>query len=198
MVHRRTEQRRQEILDAALDCFSGKGFSATTMAEIRSGAGASTGSIYHHFKSKEQLAAELYLDGVRCAQARALAALLAHENTERGIRALVETFLDWVADNSKLAAFLFSMRHADFMQAVEQDLARIQRDGIEGATDWFRARMLSGELPNLPLDLLRAILYGPAYHFAREWTTAHSDVPLEVAKAKLTKAVWAALRELRG
>ena len=40
MVHRRTEQRRQEILDAALDCFSGKGFTATTMAEIRDGAGA--------------------------------------------------------------------------------------------------------------------------------------------------------------
>src|SRR5262245_14005838 len=193
MGQRRTDQRRQEILDAALDCFAGKGFTATTMAEIKASAGASTGSIYHHFKSKEQLAAELYLSGVRSAQECGLSALLQHESTERGVSALVEAFLDWVAANRKLAAFLFAMRNADFLNAVEQDLARIQRETIEGATDWFRARMLSGELPNLSSDVLRAILYGPAYHFAREWTAAQADIGVDAAKRQLARAVWAAL-----
>jgi AcrR family transcriptional regulator len=194
---RRTEQRRQEILDAALECFSSKGFGASTMAEIRARAGASTGSIYHHFKSKEQLAAELYLEGVQSAQQRGVAALLQHATTERGIQALVESLLDWVAENRKLAAFLFAMRNADFLQAVEQDLAQIHRQGIEAATDWFRARMLSGELPNVTPDVLRALLYGPAWHFAREWAAAKADVPLDTAKRQLARAVWAGLRELR-
>lgn len=194
---RRTEQRRQEILDAALDCFSSKGFGASTMAEIRARAGASTGSIYHHFKSKEQLAAELYLEGVQSAQQRGVTALLQQETTERGIHALVEGFLDWVADNRKLAAFLFAIRNADFLQSVEQDLARIHHDGIAAASDWFRARMLSGELPNVAPDVLRALLYGPTWYFAREWAAEKADVPLDTAKRQLARAVWAGLRELR-
>jgi AcrR family transcriptional regulator len=197
MARRGSEQRKREILDAALECFSSKGFAASTMADIRELAGASTGSIYHHFKSKEQLAAELYLEGVRAVQEHGLHALLRHESTERGVTALVEAYLDWVADHRKLAAFLFAMRHADFLQAVEQELARIQREAIEAATDWFRARMVRGELPNLSPDVMRAILYGPATHFATQWTSAGADVDLARAKRQISRAVWSALRGMR-
>jgi AcrR family transcriptional regulator len=197
MPQKRSEQRRREILDAALECFASKGFAASTMADIRERAGASTGSIYHHFKSKEQLAAELYLEGVRAVQQRGLAALLAHENTERGVCSLVEAYLDWVAENRPLAAFLFAMRHADFLQAVEQELDRIQHDAIDAATDWFRSRMLAGELPNLTPDVMRAILYGPASHFATQWASSRADVEIGTAKRQLSRAVWAALTGMR-
>ena len=60
--------RREAILDAALECFSTLGYEQTTLADIRAKAGASTGSIYHHFGSKERIAADLYLDGVRQTQ----------------------------------------------------------------------------------------------------------------------------------
>src|SRR5205823_829248 len=126
MPRRATEQRRREILQAALACFSCSGFDAATMAEIRTRARASTGSIYHHFKSKEQIAAELYLEGVRSVQQHGLRALLRHERTEHGIRALVEAYLDWVQQNPVLAAFLFAVRHTDFVRAVERDQKRGQ------------------------------------------------------------------------
>ena len=197
MPRRTSEQRRREILDAALECFTCNGFAASTMAEIRARAGASTGSIYHHFKSKEQLAAGLYLQGVRDMQQRGLSALLQHESTERGIRALVEAYLDWVRDQPALAAFLFAMRHAEFVQAVEQDLDRIQREAVEAAANWFRSRMVRGELPNLPTDVMRAIVYGPAAHFAREWVTSRSDAHLATAKHQLATATWRALEGLR-
>lgn len=44
--------RRREILDAALACFVENGLVATTIEEIRLAAGASIGSLYHHFASK--------------------------------------------------------------------------------------------------------------------------------------------------
>jgi AcrR family transcriptional regulator len=182
---------------AALECFSSKGFAATTMADIRERAGASTGSIYHHFKSKEQLATELYLEGVRAAQEQGLAALLREERTEAGIRALVETYLDWVEQNPKLAAFLFTMRHADVVEAIEAELDRIQAQAVEAATDWFRSRMLTGELPNLTPDLLRAILYGPVGHFARQWTAGGTDVSMATAKRLIADATWQALVGMR-
>jgi AcrR family transcriptional regulator len=192
-----SDQRRREILDAALDGFASRGFAAITMAEIRERAGASTGSIYHHFKSKEQLAAELYLDGVRDMQEHGLQALLRQQSAEQGIRALVEAYLAWVEQQPKLAAFLFAMRHADFLDAVESDLHRIQRDGIANAADWFRARMLSGELPNVTPDILRAVLYGPAAHYAQRWARSQADVEMKVAKKQLATAAWHALQALQ-
>ena len=59
----RTATRRKEILQAALSCFSEQGFDATTVEQIRHRSGASTGSIYHHFKNKAHIAAALYLEG---------------------------------------------------------------------------------------------------------------------------------------
>ena len=51
----RGEQRRQQVLDAAAQCFRRSGFRGASMAEISEAAGMSTGHIYHYFKSKEAI-----------------------------------------------------------------------------------------------------------------------------------------------
>ena len=51
----RGEQRRQQVLDAAEQCFRLSGFRGASMAEISEAAGMSTGHIYHYFKSKEAI-----------------------------------------------------------------------------------------------------------------------------------------------
>ena len=50
---RRKEERAPEILEAALACFSEKGFAATRMEDIARRAGISKGTIYLYFESKE-------------------------------------------------------------------------------------------------------------------------------------------------
>jgi len=52
---RRKEARPGEILDAALDVFSAKGFSAARPDEIAARAGISKGTLYLYFPSKEEL-----------------------------------------------------------------------------------------------------------------------------------------------
>jgi AcrR family transcriptional regulator len=51
----RSERSRALILDAALALFSHQGFRATSIRDIAAKADVSTGSVYHHFKDKEQL-----------------------------------------------------------------------------------------------------------------------------------------------
>ncbi len=50
-------QRRERILDAAFDLFVEQGFQGTTISEVerRVGLAVGTGSLYHHFASKEAL-----------------------------------------------------------------------------------------------------------------------------------------------
>ncbi|MDY0041375.1 MAG: TetR family transcriptional regulator [Desulforhabdus sp.] len=49
------EQTRQDILRAAFDIFSRKGFMRTTLSNVASAAGVTRGAIYWHFKDKLDL-----------------------------------------------------------------------------------------------------------------------------------------------
>lgn len=49
------EQRRQTILDAALDVFIGKGYQVATIDDIAARAGLSVGAIYRYFPNKSEI-----------------------------------------------------------------------------------------------------------------------------------------------
>jgi AcrR family transcriptional regulator len=52
---RQREERRSQILDAALTVFSQKGYHATNVSDVAAQAGVSQGTIYWYFESKEDL-----------------------------------------------------------------------------------------------------------------------------------------------
>lgn len=49
------DQRREDIVASARELFSQKGWQATSMQEVASEAGISTGAVYRYFASKEEL-----------------------------------------------------------------------------------------------------------------------------------------------
>src|SRR6516165_8658638 len=55
----RAAERRQAIVDAALDEFIARGFTATRLDDVAKRAGVAKGTIYLHFKDKEALFEEL-------------------------------------------------------------------------------------------------------------------------------------------
>lgn len=57
--HRRKEERPEEIVDAALQLFSEKGFAATRMSDVARQAGISKGTLYLYFDSKEAIFREV-------------------------------------------------------------------------------------------------------------------------------------------
>lgn len=70
-MRKRSDQKRQAILDAAYGLFREKGFEKTSMAQICIRAGGSKATLYSYFPSKEELFvecmfahAESYLEGV--------------------------------------------------------------------------------------------------------------------------------------
>ena len=58
MKHKRTEtadDRRRQILDAAIVCFAETGFHQTTMHDISAEAGISVGLLYRYFRNKDEV-----------------------------------------------------------------------------------------------------------------------------------------------
>jgi AcrR family transcriptional regulator len=58
-VDKALPSRRDELLDLAATMFAERGLRATTVRDIADSAGILSGSLYHHFKSKEQMVEEV-------------------------------------------------------------------------------------------------------------------------------------------
>lgn len=69
------ESRRQAVLDTAAAMFAAKGYAGTSIRSITTSVGMFPGSIYCHFKSKEDLLLAVYREGVARFEAAIDAAL---------------------------------------------------------------------------------------------------------------------------
>src|SRR5882762_92603 len=62
---RRSGDKRDRILKAAVKVFARSGFHATRVSEVAKAAGVADGTIYLYFKSKEELLVSLFEDRVQ-------------------------------------------------------------------------------------------------------------------------------------
>ena len=61
-VVKEAEERKEEILDAAEKMFAMKGFDNTSTGDILDAVGIARGTLYYHFKSKEEILAHGILE----------------------------------------------------------------------------------------------------------------------------------------
>jgi AcrR family transcriptional regulator len=73
----RAASTRTALLGAARTVFTSSGFAEASIAEVVAGAGASVGSLYHHFGGKAELYLALFEDYQQRQEARAAAAVRA-------------------------------------------------------------------------------------------------------------------------
>ena len=81
------ERRRQQILDAARDCFRKQGFHNTSMQDIFKASGLSAGAVYRYFPSKHELVRAIALGSLDDALERLDAAGAAVEAAPEGVAA---------------------------------------------------------------------------------------------------------------
>src|SRR4051795_3882280 len=89
----RAAERRQAIMDSALDEFIARGFSAARLDDAANRAGVAKGTIYLHFEDKEALFQEL----IRSAVAPVIARLGAPPPPGRSAREIFEGFAQTLA-----------------------------------------------------------------------------------------------------
>ena len=182
--------RRAAILDAALNCFVRRGYSSTTVDDIRRASGASVGSLYHHFGGKDRIAAALYVAGLADYQGGFQAVLAEHGDARSGVEAIVAYHLQWVDEHADLARFLLAMRETEVIAAAAPELHRRNRAFFAAVHAWFARH---AELPDLPADLLEPLLLGPTQEFVRHWLAGRATTAPARAQAVLAAAAWHAL-----
>jgi AcrR family transcriptional regulator len=89
------EERRKQILEAALTIFSQKGFHATNVSDVAAQAGVSQGTIYWYFESKEELFTAALLSFFEDFGEEMVAALDACVSASEKLRVLGKTMEDF-------------------------------------------------------------------------------------------------------
>jgi len=186
----------QRILDAALICFTEHGVEATSIARIREQAGVSIGSLYHHFASKEVLAAALYLHGVQSFQAAHLGAL-SSDSASSGIQNAVREHLNWVESNRELSAYLLhhprpgaAADGPSELELVHRDLTQSNRIFLRSNFSWFDARVSEGQIRPIAKELFLPLLLGPAQEFTRHWLAGRMTLSPRQAAPELACSAW--------
>ncbi|MDT8272252.1 MAG: TetR/AcrR family transcriptional regulator [Desulfomonilia bacterium] len=193
--HAGSEIRKGEIIHAALEHFSASGVSQTSMADIRRRSRASTGSIYHHFRSKENLAAEVFLEGIRVYQKGILRLLGEETGAREGIHAVVAFHLKWVQEHTTWARYLFQHRYASFMASTEEEITRLNRDFLQHMSAWFERQRRHGSFRDLPLDISVSLILGPCMEYTRQYLSGQAITGVDQAIAEMSDALWRSLCE---
>lgn len=99
------DERRAHIMQAALACFTRKGYNNTTMDDIAAESGLSKGSLYWYFKSKDDLFAAAIMSLLMDVGEEAVAALEQYTTASDKLRALAQS----AANLSKKVEGFFSL-----------------------------------------------------------------------------------------
>jgi AcrR family transcriptional regulator len=102
--------RQAEIRQAALSCFARLGYDGTRTRNIAEEAGVSEAALYRHWKSKEELAAELFADGMRAYAAELEAAAEAPAATSERLTGVIHRMIDLYQEQPHLSVFLIEQQ----------------------------------------------------------------------------------------
>lgn len=103
---RRAREKRQRIIDAAVEVFAAKGFFGAKVSEIAEAAGVADGTIYLYFRSKDDLLISLFEEKMGEMNRRFAALLGELHSPEAKLRRYIVEHLKMVAEKPKLMQVL--------------------------------------------------------------------------------------------
>lgn len=185
-------ERRQQLLEVALDVFSRKGFHQTSMNDIADAAGVTKPVLYQHFGSKRALFLELLRDlGGRLREqvARATAeAAGPRQQVENGMAA----YFRWVEAHRAGFAILFdgeTRRDREFLA----EAAKVESD----IADAVASLIIIDGLDDERRRLLAYGIVGMSERTCRHWLSQKVDLTPDELASQVADLAWAGLRGLR-
>lgn len=169
------EERREQILDAALHIFSQKGFDGASIRDISREVGVTEGLIYHYFESKEQLMHACWKERTWRAHLERILAQSGGVPLSQVLRELVSDFLHTLYENGATVRLCAEemQRNPEVAAFHQEKIADNQR--VFG--EFLRARQAAGEIrADADVHTASGLLMGCAYSLFLLWGQAGPEV----------------------
>jgi AcrR family transcriptional regulator len=185
------DQRRAQLLDAANEVFTSKGYHAAAMDDIADAAGVSKPVLYQHFPSK----LDLYLALLDTSCDRLVdvvqEALASTEDNADRVVATMGAFYEFVSSASGEFRFVFESDLTGDGQ-VQQRLWRVNNEIADAIAEVITS---DTGLPADQAKLLAISLVGTAQVSARYWVSdGRRQIGLDEAKQLVSRLAWRGIR----
>ncbi len=151
------EDRRESILDAALDCFVERGFHGTAIPQIAKKAGIAAGTIYHYFDSKETLVNALYRTWKSNVAQRVFAAFPQGAPVREQFAVMWNEMVAFAISAPAAFAFIELHNHASYLDA--ESLA-VDRTVKEFALQMVKGAQADGVVKSVDAYVLMELVFG--------------------------------------
>jgi AcrR family transcriptional regulator len=192
-TEQRRAERRERLLEAALDEFTTRGYHKTKIADLCARAGVSTRNFYEKFASKEALLLELHAHINTMAMQRMLPVLdsLVDADALTRITTLVDAFVEAVTSDPRFPRL-------NYVEApgISQAMERQQQEWSKRYVDFIAAECdraaAAGLAPERDYHLTAIALVGAITGLVREWQRQDPPMPVE-AMAKEIREILVAV-----
>ncbi len=154
-MNRNIVNSKTRISNVALDLFIKRGIKGTTTREIAKRAGIAEGTIYKHFKSKNDLAFKLFLSHMDSFRNRLRESIVRHSSPRDKLKALIEAFFAFAKEEPKAYSYIMIGHHTE--------LSKIPRERLKPKdifVEVIQEGIRKGEFRNVDEELGAALVIG--------------------------------------
>lgn len=184
------EQVKRIILKYSVSCLYKNGIESTTIEMIKKQAKVSLGTIYYHFKNKEEIIARLVLAAVEDLFCYRQRYLLDAKNFKECVYATVLSYADWVSEHPHFAQIMLSGKfdvHAGEFQCELLDKKLKNRSRLE---EWVSMPEYQFDLDKIPYEILSSLINGPIEHYCKYWLLDRVKKSPKEMRVEIAHATW--------
>jgi TetR/AcrR family fatty acid metabolism transcriptional regulator len=178
MARRRTDDKRQRILQAAVKVLARKGYHKAKVSEIARRADVADGTIYLYFRNKEDILVSLFDEVMAEHIAQGRAEVKAATGAPDRLLAIARHHLRLLGGNRDLAV-VFQVELRQSTQFMERFTASWLQDYFSVIDDVIAQGQREGTLrPDLPRKVVTKALFGILDEMVTSWILSRKDYDL--------------------
>jgi AcrR family transcriptional regulator len=171
--------KQQEILKASLRLFVEFGFHGTPTSKIAKEAGVANGTLFHYYKTKDELIVALYSSVKTRLSEYMYAGTKPEAGFEENLKIIYANTLEWAIEHKEEFYFMQQFNTSPFLSLIApEEISRQAKPHMELLESGIENKILK----KLPVDLIFVLL---SHHIYGMSQYIHNTQPKEAEKKKL-------------
>ncbi|HTX61745.1 MAG TPA: TetR/AcrR family transcriptional regulator [Methanobacterium sp.] len=151
------KEKEKKILEASLKLFVEKGFHGTSTAEIAKTAGVATGTLFHYFKTKEELINRLYLYTKESMFSQMVEQFEEDKTLKKNLKHIWSKFIYFSIKNPYKFQFILIFHTSPYITSLTKEQLETQTDALFGI---YKKGIQDKELKKVPFEIIIEYFWG--------------------------------------
>jgi len=185
---------RARVLNTALHLFTSKGYFNTSMRDITRESAVSTGSVYHHFKDKEGVAAALYQSMIERMRTEFQQIIDTHESAHDQCYAVMALLFRITEQEPETMMFMLYTKHREFLPDERPVCSSRPFEIMRSMVEYGMER---GEIEQRDVLVASTCLFGGAIRMITSYLDGIVEKPLMEYLDDIYACSWRAVANVR-